>query len=222
MSLFSDHSLSQSLTSGPFFNLITRRTLNLTCTSLYSFPLPAPPHSPLPPSQAGSCRIGSPPIVKPVKTLLLWQSSKRSKPHRVEELVVRSGTRIIKKGQIPEFCLQGEVLEQWAYCIIPAHWFWGPKLSKTREGKPAAGNSKKHQHVCTSWREISSEFWEHLVTSVFTYVWCVKASAHPKDIHSEVDIVSLYFLVKKMFPTFFLIYKILYIVKKLENTKKYT
>lgn len=153
---------------------------------------------------------------------MLWQSSKRSKPYRVEELVVRSGTRIIKKGQIPEFCLQGEVLEQWAYCIIPAHWFWGPKLSKTRKGEPAVGNCKKHQHVCTSWRESSSEFWVHLVTSVFTYVWCVKASAHPKDIHSEVDIVSLYFLVKKSFLLFSWFIKYYTLSKKLENMKKYT
>lgn len=72
---------------------------------------------------------------------------------------------------------------------------FGTKQSETREGKPAAENSKKHQHVCTSWREISSDFWEHLVTSVLTYVWCVKASGYPKAIHSEIDTVSLYIFV---------------------------
>lgn len=52
--------------------------------------------------------------------------------------------------------------------------------------------------MCTSWREISSDFWEHLVTSVLTYVWCVKANAHPKDIHPEVDTVSLYLVVENV------------------------
>lgn len=38
MSLFPDHSLSQSLTFGAFFSLITKRSLNLACTILYSPP----------------------------------------------------------------------------------------------------------------------------------------------------------------------------------------
>lgn len=100
----------------------------------------------------------------------------------------------------------------------------GPRQSEIREGIPAVRNSKKHQHVCTSWREISSDFWEHLVTFVLTHVWCVKASGYSKGIHSKVNTVSLLFsgLKKCVLLFFFSIVKIHAATENLENMEKYT